>query len=234
MQKQLIIGFSLVALFLSCENNSDKLSDFSVNIISKSETKSVVGTGILCELNVEGINEGADDVSAFYSIDEGVGDIFINEKCFNENQELDFDFYNKTNFPFIYLPKSEGNHTLNFFIRKQLKEQIIEHTATINLNVLGLRAKITNLESEVLVGNTTRFHLLINVDMAVYCEAIFLKGEGLIEIANSDVVDNMILLQKDNEVSLIPKSVGECRVEFKISGAYGQPIRSIVVIDVVN
>ena len=70
--------------------------------------------------------------------------------------------------------------------------------------------------------------------MKVFCKARFLKGKGSIEIANTDVVENEVLLKKNNKVLLTSESVGECRVAFDISGVYGRPIRSIVVINVVK
>ena len=234
MQKRILIGLSLITLFLSCEKDPDKLNDFSVNFIQQNENTSVVGTGILCNLNIEGLSEDSDSVSAFYSVEGGIGNILINKKYYKENEEFNFKSFDKKNFSFLYLPKSEGNHNLGFYIKKQSKGHIIEHSASINLNISGLSAKIYGLDSEVVMGNTTQFHLLIDVDMDVFCKAVFLKGKGDIEIMNSDIVKNKVLLHNDNEVLLTPNSIGECRVELEISGIYGQPIRNIVVINVVK
>lgn len=224
----------LIILFSSCENDSEKIKDFSVDFINLEENRGIVGKEMLCTLNIEGINENDNNIYASYLVEGGMGNILIDGENYEQNQEFNFKPLYKKNFSFIYLPKAEGVHTLTFLIRKQLKEQILEHSACLNLKIDGVKAIISGLESDIGIGNTTQFYLSIDVDMNAFCKARFLEGKGSVEIANIDIVENKVLLQKENKVLLTPKSVGECRVELEISGVYGQPVRNIVVINVVK
>ncbi|KKB48807.1 hypothetical protein HMPREF1535_04036 [Parabacteroides goldsteinii DSM 19448 = WAL 12034] len=234
MRNYVIILCLLFILFSSCENDTEMINDFSVNFVHLNDNRGIVGKEMLCTLNIEGINEDDDEIYASYLIEGGIGTIFINEDGYEQNQEFNLKSLYKKKISFVYLPKVEGVHSLTFLIRKQLKGQVLERYSCIDLKVEGIKTIISDLESDVDIGNTTQFILSIDVDMKVFCKARFLKGKGSIEIANTDVVENEVLLKKNNKVLLTSESVGECRVAFDISGVYGRPIRSIVVINVVK
>lgn len=234
MRNYVKILFLLIILFSSCKNDIEMIEDFSVDFIDLNDNRGVVGKEILCILNFEGVIENDDEIYASYFVEGGTGNILINENWYEQNQEFDLRAFYDKKISFIYLPKVEGTHSLTISIKKKLKGQVLERYAYIVFQIDKIEAYITGLKSDVDIGNTTQFFISIDVDMKVFCKACFLKGAGDIKIENTDIVENRVLLQKDNKVLLTPKSIGECRLEFEISDMNGRLIKNMIVVIVVQ
>ncbi|MCD7900137.1 MAG: hypothetical protein LUH22_09735 [Bacteroides sp.] len=229
--KRLFNALIISLVICGCNDNDHQDSNFSIELSSLGSSNNVVGNSISCNLSINQLCN--DDHFITFSIEEGCGFVEIGEKEYKQGDVIKYPG-TESKIPFIYVPTSKGTHSIIFSLKNSAKEVF----ASINFEIgePKLTSTIKDIESTVLINNTTEFRLIIDTDLEyIECLPKFVKGYGEILIGDTKYAgihsQNPVPLEKDNLILFKPTAGGENRIEFLISGKYGKScIHTIVFI----
>lgn len=217
---KLVVFFYISAiLFLSCRE--ERLDDFTVRVETQGAKQAVESSPFKCKIVLANYKGGdPSDLPVFFAVESGEGLVVFDNRMYEPGYLFDYHISMSDTLALEYIPLSVGSQQLVFYIKTSegLKSD------TLNLDVGMPFLEIDNRDLPEFLTcdqpNELTFSICTNVEN-LSLDVLFIKGRGEVAFNNQIVSDSIRIIQTQNVVTVVPRSLGEVRIMLTVSNDFG-------------